>query len=205
MVYKLTNYLSSLWNWLDLLCLIFYTLGTIFLECFANKDSHTLEEWGRIAVVLSLVCFYLRLLNMFAVSRALGPKIKIIWQMWRDLRVIVAILVVLIVAFAVSFRALVASRNGPEFSFYELRDIVAKSWWPLFGEFSKDSIETLKQNCTGNASNAHSNGSNTIAEYCPMTLSAATALILQGLFVMFTSLLLFNLLIAMFKYAVLTM
>ena len=219
-----------------MLCIFFYFVGTGFLEWqrYFSKDSHWLEEWGRIKLVLSLVCFYLRLLNMFAVSRALGPKIKMIWHMWDDLRVIVAILIVLMVAFAVSFRSLVASRNGPEFSFYELRDIVAKSWWPLFGEFSSNYTENLLQNCnsadkrsydtnstychefssnytknllqncTSNASYAHSNVSNATEGDCPMTWSAATALVLQGLFVMFTSLLLFNLLIAMFKYAVLT-
>ena len=146
--------------------------------------------------MLSLVCFYLRLLNMFAVSRALGPKIKIIWQMWRDLRVIVFILIVLMVAFAVSFRSLVASQNWPEFSFYELRDIVVKSWLPLFGEFSinlpkncnsadkrsydtnstychefaSNYTENLLENCTSNASYAHSNVSNATERVLPHDL-----------------------------------
>ena len=85
-MHKLVNYISSLWNLLDLFCILFYILGTIFLECFATTENHPLEEWGRICVMLSLVFFYVRLLNMFAVSRALGPKIKMIWEMWRDLR-----------------------------------------------------------------------------------------------------------------------
>ena len=181
-MYKLTNYLSSLWNWLDLMCIFFYIFGNKLLACFA-QDIQTIEnktnsraEWGRIFVVLSLVCFYLRLLNMFAVSRALGSKIKIISQMWRDLRVIVAILIVLMVAFAVSFRALVASQKGPEFSFYELRDIVAKSWWLLFGEFSTDLTKNLLQNCNSVDRSSY----NTNSTYCHELSSNYTENLLEN-------------------------
>ena len=210
LMYKLTNYLKLGQFHSEIAGIIFYFVGTI-LACFA-QDIHTIEsktdwraEWGRIFVVVSLVCFYMRLLNIFAMSRALGPKILIIWKMWGDMRVVLLILIVLMVAFAVSFHALVASHKGPEFSFYELRDIVAKSWWPLFGEFSTDLTKNLLQDCTSNASYAHSNVSNATEEYCPMTWRAFSALGLQGFFVMVTSLLFFNLLIAMFKYAVLTL
>ena len=174
--------------------IIFYIFGTILLETTTNWVA----EWGRIFFVVSLFCFQMRLLNMFALSRTLGPKMLIIWQMWLVISDFIVFLIVLMVVFAVSFRALVASHKGPEFSFYELRDIVAKSWWPMFGEFSTNLTETLLQNCTSNVSNA-------TKEYCPMTSSAFTALVLQGIFVMCTSLLIFNLLIAMFKYAVLTL
>ena len=165
------------------------------IACFA-----WISEWGQIFIVVSLVCFYLRLLNIFAMSRALGGlNLLIIWKMWGDLRGVLLILIVLMVAFVVSFHALVASHKGSEFSFYELRDIVAKGWWPLFGEFSTDLTKNLQQNCTSNASYAHSNVSNPSEEYCPMTWRAFSALALQGFFVMCTSLLFFNLLIALFK------
>ena len=194
----LKNYLCSLWNLLDLLCIVLFVVGMSFFKCYGSfEPRHPLEEWGRIAVVLSLVCFYLRTLDMFAVSRALGPKIQMIGRMFLDMGVIAAILAVVVVAFAVAFRALLAPDDvQKEFSFFALRDLVGRSWWPMFGEFFTKDTENLVQHCES------ANRSATSDTYCRMIPSVSTALIIQGLFVVFTNLLLFNVLIAMFKCAI---
>ena len=192
------DYLCSLWNLLDLLCILLFVVGMSLFTCYGSLEPrHPLEEWGRIAVVLSLVCFYLRALDMFAVSRALGPKIQMIGSMFLDMGVIAAILAVVVVAFAVAFRALLAPDDvHKEFSFFELRDLVGRSWWPMFGEFFTKDTENLVQHC--DSANRSTNDT-----YCRMIPSVSTALIIQGLFVVFTNLLLFNVLIAMFKCAAL--
>lgn len=65
---------------MDLTCISTFIIGMVLHAGFGDKSPQA-EQAGRIILALSLVLFYLRLYEMFEVSRLLGPKIDMIGRM----------------------------------------------------------------------------------------------------------------------------
>ena len=159
-----------------------FIIGMV-LHCGFGDFTPEVEQIGRIILALSLVLFYLRLYQMFEVSRLLGPKIDMIGRMFVDIGIIAVLLLVCVVAFGVAFQALLQ----PE----DFSRVVERPYWAMFGEkFQDEANELQRGRCLA---------SNVTESECRTSPPLVVAHILQALFVILTNLLLFNVLIAMFK------
>lgn len=207
------EYFSDVWNIMDLTCNSTFIIGMV-LVCAFGAMSIEAEQSGRIILALSLVLFYLRLYEMFEVSRLLGPKINMIGRMFMDIGIIAVLLLVCVVAFGVAFHALLQPKDFSR--------VVERPYWAMFGELFMDEAKELQEShCLESkrkmASESPTESSTTsfiqrtaqnitemltesVAESdCRTSPPILVAQILQALFVILTNLLLFNVLIAMFK------
>ncbi len=75
---RLRAYLSSLWNQLDILCILLFALG--MPVCIWSQNS-TLLEVGHTLLVFSLLLYFIRLLNTLTVHKVFGPKLFMIGRM----------------------------------------------------------------------------------------------------------------------------
>ena len=160
-----------------------FIIGMV-LHCGFGDFAIEAEQAGRIILALSLVLFYLRLYQMFEVSRLLGPKIDMIGRMFVDIGIIAVLLLVCVVAFGVAFQALLQ----PE----DFSKVVERPYWAMFGDKFTDEAKEL-QNARCKAVNV------TEESECYRSPPILVAQILQAIFVIITNLMLYNVLIAMFK------
>lgn len=92
---SLQDYVRSVWNQLDLLCLLLFCTGLPmfsidldFAHYHENEDyakTHAfaafLHEVGRVFLVFSLLLYIIRLLNIFTVHKLFGPKLIMLGKM----------------------------------------------------------------------------------------------------------------------------
>ena len=76
---KLKAHMSSVWNWMDLTGIFFFWLPFI-LRFFHLNHS---EDVARLFYIFDLFFWYMRILNIFTVSKRLGPVVTIILNMVR--------------------------------------------------------------------------------------------------------------------------
>ena len=76
---KLKDHMSSVWNWMDLTGIVFFWLPFI-LRFFHLTHS---EDVARLFYIFDLFFWYMRILNIFTVSKRLGPVVTIILNMVR--------------------------------------------------------------------------------------------------------------------------
>ncbi|XP_033624226.1 transient receptor potential cation channel subfamily M member-like 2 isoform X2 [Asterias rubens] len=178
--YWITDY----WNMVDLATLLLFAVG-IALRFFEN-----FVDYARIILALDLAVFYIRILQIFSVSKKLGPKLIMIAKMMVDLAFFIAILSVFLVAYGVASQAILFP-NGS--SFHEvISGVFFKAYFQMYGELFLEDIQ-------GN--NGCSNDLTLIEAGAPRCAEYSTiGVILLAVYMMLSNVLLLNLLIAMFSY-----
>ncbi|XP_074622988.1 transient receptor potential cation channel subfamily M member-like 2 isoform X1 [Acropora palmata] len=179
-VHKLSVYFSDTWNLVDAFSLLAFVVAAV-LRFFDSTF-----EAARIILSLNIIVFIVRSLQIFSVNRQLGPKLVMIRKMLEDLKQFVIILVIFIIAYGIALQAV--SFPGPgKFSkgFGEVvRGIVDLPYWQMYGELFLEEISGQKPDEYG--------------EVHPTAKWLSQAL-LAG-YMLFTNVLLLNLLIAIFSY-----
>jgi hypothetical protein len=149
-----TVYFKEFWNKLDVLAIILFFVG------FALRFFPTAECFcaARIILSIDLAIWYIRSLSMFVALKQLGPQLVMIGEMVhnlvdfyllfnflflffkvQDLKFFVLFLIVFMMAYGVSsYRLIYGVQN---FSWHLPRIIVNHVFWQIFGEFS--SLETF--------------------------------------------------------------
>lgn len=177
---KFSVYFSDTWNLVDAFSLLAFVVAAI-LRFFDST-----YEAARIILSLNIIVFIVRSLQIFSVNRQLGPKLVMIRKMLEDLKQFVIILLVFVIAYGIALQAV--SFPGPgKFakSFGEvLRGIVDLPYWQMYGELFLEEISGQKPDEYG--------------EVHPTARWLSQAL-LAG-YMLFTNILLLNLLIAIFSY-----
>ncbi|XP_023594837.1 transient receptor potential cation channel subfamily M member 2 isoform X2 [Trichechus manatus latirostris] len=188
-------YFSDFWNKLDVGAILLFIAG---LTC--RLIPATLYP-GRIILSLDFIMFCLRLMHIFTVSKTLGPKIIIVKRMMKDVFFFLFLLAVWVVSFGVAKQAiLIHNENRVDWIF---RGVVYHSYLTMFGQIPAyiDGVNFDPEHCSPN-------GTDPYKPKCPesdTTLHEPAfpewlTVILLCLYLLFTNILLLNLLIAMFNY-----
>ncbi|GFR76765.1 transient receptor potential cation channel subfamily M member 2-like [Elysia marginata] len=188
---KLTSYLHDTWNILDITTILLFLLGMI-LRLSSSASSQLLDA-ARVILSINLITFFSRILHIFSISKQLGPKLSMIYQMIQDLMWFVAILLVFIISYAVASEAVLYPES--ELSWKLLFYLPRKAYWHIYGELFLEDIEGENQ-CTNDPA-LYNNYS---MLRCPSEVGKYFVPILLGLYILMTNVLLLNLLIAMFSY-----
>ncbi|CAF4810915.1 unnamed protein product, partial [Rotaria sp. Silwood1] len=163
-------YFKTFWNRLDVLAIILFIIG-ITLRYLPTSECFCA---ARIILSFDLSLWFIRTLDMFAAVRRLGPKLVMIGEMVHDLKFFMLMLFVFILAFGVPFHGLVHGVN--KFSWHLPREIMNLAYWQIFGEL--EALDTFGDNYKANG---------------------YAAFILLISYMAIVSILLVNLLIAMFS------
>ncbi|CAF0751348.1 unnamed protein product [Adineta ricciae] len=166
----ITAYFKIFWNKLDVLAIVLFFIG------FALRFVPISECFCAARIVLSvdLTIWFMRSLDIFAAVKRLGPKLVMIGEMVHDLKFFMLMLIVFILAFGVSSYSLIYGVQ--KFSWHLPREIVNLAYWQIFGELN--ALETFEHNYKANG---------------------YAAFILLVAYMAVVSILLVNLLIAMFS------
>uniref|UniRef100_A0A8C9N2X4 Transient receptor potential cation channel subfamily M member 2 n=1 Tax=Serinus canaria TaxID=9135 RepID=A0A8C9N2X4_SERCA len=188
-------YIKDFWNKLDICAILVFIAG---LTC--RLIPSTLYP-GRIILSLAFIIFCLRLMHIFTVSRTLGPKIIIVKRMMKDVFFFLFLLAVWVVSFGVAKQAiLIHNEERVEWLF---RGVVYHSYLTIFGQ-----IPSYIDGVNFNIDQCSPNGTDPYKPKCPETngdnktpiFPEWLTVILLCLYLLFTNILLLNLLIAMFNY-----
>ncbi|XP_076197969.1 transient receptor potential cation channel subfamily M member 2 isoform X2 [Aptenodytes patagonicus] len=188
-------YFKDFWNKLDICAILVFITG---LTC--RLIPSTLYP-GRIILSLAFIIFCLRLMHIFTVSKTLGPKIIIVKRMMKDVFFFLFLLAVWVVSFGVAKQAiLIHNEERVEWLF---RGVVYHSYLTIFGQ-----IPSYIDGVNFNIDQCSPNGTDPYKPKCPETnednkkpiFPEWLTVILLCLYLLFTNILLLNLLIAMFNY-----
>uniref|UniRef100_A0A672V7V2 Transient receptor potential cation channel subfamily M member 2 n=1 Tax=Strigops habroptila TaxID=2489341 RepID=A0A672V7V2_STRHB len=186
---------EDFWNRLDICAILVFITG---LTC--RLIPSTLYP-GRIILSLAFIIFCLRLMHIFTVSKTLGPKIIIVKRMMKDVFFFLFLLAVWVVSFGVAKQAiLIHNEERVEWLF---RGVVYHSYLTIFGQ-----IPSYIDGVNFNIDQCSPNGTDPYKPKCPETnednkkpiFPDWLTVILLCLYLLFTNILLLNLLIAMFNY-----
>uniref|UniRef100_A0A8C6NBL5 Transient receptor potential cation channel subfamily M member 2 n=1 Tax=Melopsittacus undulatus TaxID=13146 RepID=A0A8C6NBL5_MELUD len=188
-------YFKDFWNRLDICAILVFITG---LTC---RLIPTTLYPGRIILSLAFIIFCLRLMHIFTVSKTLGPKIIIVKRMMKDVFFFLFLLAVWVVSFGVAKQAiLIHNEERVEWLF---RGVVYHSYLTIFGQ-----IPSYIDGVNFNIDQCSPNGTDPYKPKCPETnednkkpiFPDWLTVILLCLYLLFTNILLLNLLIAMFNY-----
>ena len=76
---KVTSYLHDTWNILDIATILLFVLGMILR--LAPGPSSELLNAARVVLSINIITFFSRILHIFSISKQLGPKLSMIYQM----------------------------------------------------------------------------------------------------------------------------
>ncbi|CAF1500635.1 unnamed protein product [Rotaria sordida] len=167
---KIIEYFSVFWNQLDVLAIILFYVGFV-LRFVPIAECYCA---ARIILSVDLTIWFIRSLDIFAAVKRLGPKLVMIGVMTNDLMFFMLILTVFISGFGVSSYSLIYGTE--EFTWNLPRKIINLAYWQIFGELN--ALETFE---TSYNANGHA------------------VFILLVAYMALVSILLVNLLIAMFS------
>ncbi|XP_011374673.1 transient receptor potential cation channel subfamily M member 2 [Pteropus vampyrus] len=187
-------YFSDFWNKLDVAAILLFIAGLVCRLMPAALYP------GRIVLSLDFIMFCLRLMHIFTISKTLGPKIIIVKRMMKDVFFFLFLLAVWVVSFGVAKQAiLIHNESRVDWIF---RGVVYHSYLTIFGQ-----IPTYIDGVNFSLDQCSPNGTDPYKPKCPE--SDATrhrpvfpewlTVILLCLYLLFTNILLLNLLIAMFN------
>ncbi|XP_055958034.1 transient receptor potential cation channel subfamily M member-like 2 [Patella vulgata] len=186
---QLKLYLKDAWNKLDIITIILFLVGI----CLRLINNDQCFEAARVILCLDLVAFYVRLLHIFVVSSSLGPKLVMLRKMiLKDLIPFMVIVLVFVLAYSVATEAILYPNT--ELSVKLLYQLPRKAYWHMYGELFLEDIEG-SSSCTDNPDEYGTNNE----LRCPSTVGRYVAPVSLGIYMLFTNVLLLNILIAMFS------
>ncbi|XP_029014783.1 transient receptor potential cation channel subfamily M member 4a isoform X2 [Betta splendens] len=184
------NYIQDMWNKCDLTAIALFILG---LCCRMFPASF---EFGRAVMALDFLVFTLRLIHIFAVHKQLGPKIIIVGRMMKDVFFFLFFLAVWLAAYGVANQALLYSYDPRPLWIF--RRVFYRPYLQIFGQIPIHEMDADKLgdiHCTNNVTEIEAG-----EEPCVNTNANWLVIILLVIYLLFTNIVLINLLIAMFSF-----
>uniref|UniRef100_A0A3Q1EV02 Transient receptor potential cation channel, subfamily M, member 4a n=1 Tax=Acanthochromis polyacanthus TaxID=80966 RepID=A0A3Q1EV02_9TELE len=187
---RIRNYIQDVWNKCDLTAIALFILA---LCCRMFPLSY---DFGRAVMAIDYMVFTLRLIHIFAIHKQLGPKIIIVGKMVKDVFFFLFFLAVWLMAYGVANQALLYTYDPrPNWIF---RRVFYRPYLHIFGQIpinEMDADKWQKGSCTNNTAEIEAG-----AEPCLNTYANWLVVILLVIYLLFTNIVLVNLLIAMFSY-----
>lgn len=192
----MARYIWDFWNIVDLLS---YALlvSALFVRHFYIDDNFVI---ARRMFALSLLVMYLRFLEVFLIHRTLGPTLIMIKEMLKDLLNFLILAVFVVLGVGIYYHANLwpdhqTIWNG-DWTDWRIWKIIYYPYWQLYGEFNLETLEgSGSPNCTYSK---HEWEADSSLERCPD--NDWTVLAVAAIYLLFSNLLLVNLVIAMFSY-----
>ncbi|XP_020505240.1 transient receptor potential cation channel subfamily M member 4a [Labrus bergylta] len=189
-IQSMKNYIQDVWNKFDFTAISLFMLA---LCCRMFPESY---EFGRAVMAIDFLVFTLRLIHIFAIHKQLGPKIIIVGKMMKDVFFFLFFLAVWLMAYGVANQALLYPYDPrPNWIF---RRVFYRPYLHIFGQIPIDEMDADKREenkCTNNATLIEAG-----EEPCMSTYANWLVVILLVIYLLFTNIVLVNLLIAMFSY-----
>ncbi|XP_067933259.1 transient receptor potential cation channel subfamily M member 3-like isoform X2 [Watersipora subatra] len=141
--HKVAVFFSDAWNIMDM-----FSLPTFWAAVVLSFQED--KEWfltGRVLYSVNIIFWYIRILELFAVSKNLGPYVVIIGKLIVDMLNFIVILLIVLMSFGVARQSL---RNPyPEGNWQSARDIFLEPYFMLYGEVYAGDIDPPCGNGTG--------------------------------------------------------
>ncbi|XP_072117252.1 transient receptor potential cation channel subfamily M member 2 [Mobula birostris] len=191
---KALLYIDSVWNKMDVAAILIFIMGLLF-RLFPATFYH-----GRIILALDFIIYCLRLMHIFTVSKTLGPKIIMLEMMVKDIFFFLFLLAVTIVAYGVANHAILI--HNEKRLHWIFQGVIYKPYLMLFGDIPGDvsySGFDLSQ-CSVNGTDPYLPKCAEHNSLDQPVFPEWLTIILLCLYLLFTNILLLNLLIAMFNY-----
>lgn len=193
---KAKMYIRDLWNILDVLSIMLFISG---LVC-RLQPSKTVFYVGKVLLCIDFIIFCLRLMAIFTISRNLGPKIIIVRRMMMDLFFFMFLLSIWVVAYGVAKQGIMIE-NEQRLNWI-IRGAVYDPYLIIFG-----TVPTNIDNTQFDISSCNVNGSDPLKPKCPLlnddnlpVFPEWLTIIMLCVYLLFSNILLLNLLIAIFNY-----
>uniref|UniRef100_G3NMH9 Transient receptor potential cation channel, subfamily M, member 4a n=1 Tax=Gasterosteus aculeatus aculeatus TaxID=481459 RepID=G3NMH9_GASAC len=184
---RMRSYIEDVWNKCDLTAITLFILAVMFPWSYLV---------GRAVMAIDFMVFTLRLIHIFAVHKQLGPKIIIVGKMMKDVFFFLFFLAVWLLAYGVANQALLYAYDPrPDWIF---RRVFYRPYLHIFGQIpihEMDADKLVEIPCTNNATLVEAG-----AEPCMSTYANWLVVILLAIYLLFTNIVLVNLLIAMFSH-----
>ncbi|XP_078329885.1 transient receptor potential cation channel subfamily M member-like 2 [Crassostrea virginica] len=192
---RMKRYLYDFWNLVDLLSYALL-ISALFVRHFYPSETFTI---ARRMFSLSLLVMYLRFLEVFLIHRKLGPTLIMIKEMLKDLIGFLFIAVFVILGVGIYYHANLFPDHQTiwegDWTEWRIWKIIYYPYWQMYAELN---LEYLEGDDPGECTNVTSEWEAGIKDRCPhkdWTVSAVS-----GVYLLFSNLLLVNLVIAMFSY-----
>ncbi|XP_051968438.1 transient receptor potential cation channel subfamily M member 4-like isoform X1 [Xyrauchen texanus] len=187
---RLMLYTQDVWNKFDVLAISLFIAG-LFCRMFSWSFNV-----GRGILCIDYMVFTLRLIQIFAIHRQLGPKIIILGKMMKDAFFFLFFLAVWLCAYGVANQALLYTYDASPSRVF--RRVLYRPYLHIFGQIPVEEIDTGKswnRHCTDNLTLVNEG-----QEPCRDTSHNWLVVVLLVIFLLVTNILLVNLLIATFSY-----
>ena len=135
---KIVVYLSELWNACDIASLIVFLIALI-LRFLPETMPH-----GRVMFCIGLIYWYVRILDIFAVNKYLGPYVMMIGKMVKDMAYFIVILLVVLMSFGVTRQSIRYPMSEPSWTL--AKNIFLKPYFMIYGEVYAAEIDREYQN-----------------------------------------------------------
>ncbi|XP_056002358.1 transient receptor potential cation channel subfamily M member 2-like [Ostrea edulis] len=193
---RMKRYLYDFWNVVDLLSYAIL-IAALFVRHMYPSDTFTI---ARRMFSLSLLVMYLRFLEVFLIHRRLGPTLIMIKEMLKDLFGFLFVAVFIVIGVGIYFHANLWPDHqdmwDADWTQWRIWKIIYFPYFQLYGELFNNFLEGKElSDCSHNTSVLQSDSS---IERCPQ--EDWTVLGVSALYMLFSNLLLVNLVIAMFSY-----
>uniref|UniRef100_K1QH82 Transient receptor potential cation channel subfamily M member 8 n=1 Tax=Magallana gigas TaxID=29159 RepID=K1QH82_MAGGI len=190
------RYLYDFWNVVDLLS-YFLLIAAVLVYYLEITDTYIVS---RRMFGLSLLVMYLRFLEVFLVFRKLGPTLLMIKEMLKDLLGFLSIAVFVVLGVGIYYHANLWPDHqtiwSGDWTNWRIWTIIYYPYWQLYAELNLDQLDGSDQSDCTNVTSVWE--SDTSINRCPQedwTVQAVAAI-----YLLFSNLLLVNLVIAMFSY-----
>ncbi|XP_061190940.1 transient receptor potential cation channel subfamily M member 2-like [Saccostrea echinata] len=191
------RYLNNFWNLVDILSYLLL-ISALFVRHMHPSEKFTVS---RRMFSLSLLIMYLRFLEAFLMIRTLGPTLIMIKEMLKDLLAFIILLAVVILGVGFYYHANLWPDHvyfwGGGWTDWRIWKVIYYPYWQLYGETFNDFLEGNSGPCAEECTTNETIWSDASEDRCPQedwTVGAVSAL-----YMLFSNLLLVNLVIAMFS------
>nr|XP_034320574.1 transient receptor potential cation channel subfamily M member 2-like isoform X2 [Crassostrea gigas] len=197
---RMKRYLYDFWNLVDLLSYALL-LSALFVRHFYIDETFTI---ARRMFALSLLVMYLRFLEVFLIHRTLGPTLIMIKEMLKDLLGFLSIAVFVVLGVGIYYHANLWPDHqtiwSGDWTNWRIWTILYYPYWQLYGELNLDNLDGSvadyeDRECTNITAEWESDPSKERCPHDDWTVQAIAAF-----YLLFSNLLLVNLVIAMFSY-----
>ncbi|KAK7496878.1 hypothetical protein BaRGS_00011858 [Batillaria attramentaria] len=135
---KIRMFCAKIWNLWDILAIILFAIGVV-LRCFTTrlKDAH-------LVYVVDVVLWNMRILEILSVNQYLGPYVKIIAKLVRDMAYYLIILFIVVTSYGVVRQAIQHQNANMSWS-RTLRNVWFYPYWMIYGELFAEEIDPCEE------------------------------------------------------------
>ncbi|XP_048733275.2 transient receptor potential cation channel subfamily M member 1-like isoform X2 [Ostrea edulis] len=131
---KLRVFFIQYWNIWDMVAILMFSTA-VGLRMFDET-----RKAARIIYTLNIVFFYIRILEILSVNQYLGPYVKIIGKLLRDMSYFLIIMLLVVMSFGIIRQAVHFQDEEP--SWFLVRNMFFYPYWMIYGELFADEIDT---------------------------------------------------------------